>query len=273
VWGRSRTIDATWREIAVLRGHQRELWSAAFSPDGGRVVTASGDGTAREWDAASGQELAVLRGHRSGVRSAAFSADGARVVTASFDGTARVWGRSAMSASTWRELMTLRGHEGGVQDAAFSPDGNGLVTASTDGTARVWDVVSGRELAVLRAHAGSVWSAAFSTDGARVVITSDDGTTVWTLHPVLFESRRALLERACNSVLAGDRDDPHRLSLLRPEELAAAPVLDRRLDADVCAQPSLWARLGAALGLYRPPEMVAETQPEADRAGEADGER
>jgi WD40 repeat protein len=33
----------------VLRGHEREVRSAAFSPDGQRVVTASYDGTARLW--------------------------------------------------------------------------------------------------------------------------------------------------------------------------------------------------------------------------------
>ena len=46
------------------------MQSAAFSPDGSRIVTASDDKTARIWDAASGKEIAVLRGHenRGGVR-------------------------------------------------------------------------------------------------------------------------------------------------------------------------------------------------------------
>jgi WD40 repeat protein len=65
--------------------------SAAFSPNGSRIVTASVDNTARIWDAATAKEIAVLRGHDSFVWSAAFSPDGSRIVTASGDKTARIW--------------------------------------------------------------------------------------------------------------------------------------------------------------------------------------
>jgi hypothetical protein len=37
--------------LAELRGHQASVRAAAFSTDGRRVVTASGDSTARVWDA------------------------------------------------------------------------------------------------------------------------------------------------------------------------------------------------------------------------------
>jgi hypothetical protein len=56
-----------------------------------RIVTASGDETARVWDAGSGEMLRELKGHHGTIFSAEFSPNGERVVTASDDGTAAVW--------------------------------------------------------------------------------------------------------------------------------------------------------------------------------------
>jgi WD40 repeat protein len=135
-FAQARVRDAaTLREIAVLAGHSHAIWSADFSPDGTRIVTASEDRTARVWDAATGRELGVLSGHRGIVRFAAFSRDGTRVVTASDDKTARVW-----DAATAKEIGILRGHRGSVRSAAFDPTRPRVVTASEDGTARIWNV-------------------------------------------------------------------------------------------------------------------------------------
>ena len=111
--------------------------SAAFSPDGKRIVTASEDKTARLWDAATGKPIGEpLKGHEKAVSSAAFSPDGKRIVTASMDKTARVW-----DVETGKPIgEPLRGHADALVSAAFSPGGKRVLTTSSDGMVRLWEV-------------------------------------------------------------------------------------------------------------------------------------
>src|SRR5262249_26143286 len=75
-----------------LRGHEGSVSSAAFSPDGKRIITASSDKTARLWDAETGKQIGEpFRGHEGPVSRAAFSPDGKRIVTVSDDTTPRLW--------------------------------------------------------------------------------------------------------------------------------------------------------------------------------------
>jgi WD40 repeat protein len=117
----------------ILQGHEDEVISVSFSPNGQRILTASDDGTTRLWDL-QGRELLKLQGHEDEVYRASFSPDGQHILTASEDNTARVWDLQG------RELLKLQGHEFAVRSANFSPDGQRILTASYDGTARVWAV-------------------------------------------------------------------------------------------------------------------------------------
>ena len=89
------------------------------------MLTASGDKTARLWEAESGKLLATFQGHTGPVTSAVFSPDGRRVLTASGDKTARLW-----EAESGKLLATFQGHTGAVWSAVFSPDGRRVLTAS-----------------------------------------------------------------------------------------------------------------------------------------------
>lgn len=190
--------------------------SAAISPDGQRIATASQDATVIIWDAHTAAAKTKLEGHRDPVNAVAWSPDGARLITASDDGTARLWdaasgqqlatlphddkvltatfnsdgSRAATAtdgttahiwdATSGAAIHTLMGHENAVVKAVFSPDGRRLLTASWDQTARVWDVASGTELFALRGHSNSVADATFSANAERIATGSFDGTArIW----------------------------------------------------------------------------------------------
>lgn len=148
----------------------KQLFGAAFSPDGRLVVTAHRDKMARLWDAGSGHFVRTLAGHTSIVYGAAFSADGSQVVTAGGDGTARIW-----RTATGQPLRTLAGQGSAIRAASFSRDGRLIAGGDAEGATFVWEVATGRLLAVLRRHADSVNSTAFTRDG-EIVSASDDGT-------------------------------------------------------------------------------------------------
>ena len=59
--------------VLKLEGHGGSVVAAAFSPDGGRIVTGSNDNTARIWHAATGSLVITLEVPGDREVSAAFS--------------------------------------------------------------------------------------------------------------------------------------------------------------------------------------------------------
>lgn len=106
----------------------------AYGPDGDVIATAGADGTAKLWDAHTGEELLTLRGHSSDVLSVTVSADGKQVATAGRDGTVRIW-----DAETGAELLQPEGQTDLVRHVLYTPDGRYLVSAGEDQIVNVWD--------------------------------------------------------------------------------------------------------------------------------------
>ena len=175
--GSARIWDAGTGELVrtVGTGHG-PVFSAAFSPDGGLVLTASGyDGSARLWRTATGSLAELFSGHVDKIEMADFSPAGRLVVTAGRDGTARVH-----DFNTGSLLHLLGGHEGSVFTAAFNREGTRIVTAGSDGRVRLWDADSGRLVRSV-GSGGTVFAAAFAPDGELVTAGDDGAARLWDI--------------------------------------------------------------------------------------------
>jgi WD40 repeat protein len=160
---------------------------AAFSPDGRRVVTASGS-TAYILSLETGRTIMVLEGHTFSVNSVAFSPDGRRVLTSSLDKTARIW-----DTETGKVTTILIGHTDSVLKATFSSDGRRIATASFDKSARIWDARTGKTIAALTDFTNElVVSAELSPDDHYVLTASVDATRIWPL----FSNTQDLIDKA-----------------------------------------------------------------------------
>ncbi len=215
----SGMLEALGQPLAAsVLGHGDILYSAVFSADGTKVLTASADGTARVWNADGAGEPVILSGHESWVGSAAFSADGTRIVTASGDGTARVWNVEGPERRPSGKPVVLRGHESHVYSAAFNADATQVVTVSLDATARVWNVDGTGKPVILPAEVG-VDRAVFHPAGTKVLtpgsaarLRNADGSG----RPVVFRGHeqwvnRAVFNAAGTKVLTASNDGTARV--------------------------------------------------------------
>jgi WD40 repeat protein len=164
------------------------VYNAAFSPDGSRVVTV-GQVSTRIWEVNdrtgnTGNIVAELpnpgffnRAAGSGILSgsfAAFSPDGGRIVLVTDQPAVWVW-----DIGTGAAPVRLGGYAVPVTTAQFSPDGKHILTASNDQTARIWDAATGKELVTMQGTEYIMNSAAFSPDGKEVATGSGNNVQVW----------------------------------------------------------------------------------------------
>jgi WD40 repeat protein/serine/threonine protein kinase len=248
---------ANWRYRFVARRallpHAQWTTAVAFSPGGdnpraiGRFVATGGkEGTARLWDATTGEPVGAVLAHRLPVWVVAFSPDGRTLATGcgaenGSEGEVRLW-----EVPGGDPLGPAAPLGGGIQSLAFNRDGSGLLVLRTgqgadgDGKAQLWATADLRAVAgragnptprFVLPHPPSVLVAAFSPDGQRVLTGGIDGTArLW--NAVTGKARGEPLRLAGPVVAAGFTPDGN--------SAAAASLVTAKNGAVLYSETQLW---------------------------------
>jgi WD40 repeat protein len=146
--------------------------ASVFSPDGQRLLLASGSGTVELWRTPIRLQRQFSHERQNGkfssLYAARFDPTEQRVLTASYDGSLRLWDSSSSA------LLSRIDEGSPVIDAAYSPDGRRLATLTTDGRLQLRDAATLALVSTLKL--APVWAAdplIFSSD-SRLLATLPD---------------------------------------------------------------------------------------------------
>mmetsp|Transcript_44254 Transcript_44254/g.116306 ORF Transcript_44254/g.116306 Transcript_44254/m.116306 type:complete len:339 (-) Transcript_44254:668-1684(-) len=161
--------------IGTFEGHKGAVWGAALNPQATRCATASGDFSAKVWDALTGDELLEFK-HKHIVRALDWSPDSTQLLTGGKEAKLRIFDLNQPDS----EPHILTGHEAGkaIKVVRKLPEPALFLSAGDDKTLRLWDVRAKAEAAQLTFN-GTVNSVELSRDAKTLTIAAGTEVSFW----------------------------------------------------------------------------------------------
>jgi len=161
------------------------LFGGGWSPDGSRISTIGAMGTARVWDAHTGEEYFVL--HLSEATTAPrWSPDGTRLATCEIPQVLQIWDATAGNLLLGENVDNVADKSFGdsvdfCATGGWSPDGKEFITVSWGGNgATIWDTKTVEKLLVFKGHTGGIGFSTWSPNGKRIATGDTNGVVkVW----------------------------------------------------------------------------------------------
>lgn len=173
-------VKSVTRCSSSMPGHTEPVISAAFSCDGRKLASGSGDTTVRFWDVQTETPLHTCKGHSHWVLCIAWSPDGKKLASACKNGSVIIW-----NSETGKQVgNTLNGHKQWVNYLSWEPYHSDhscrrVASAGKDGTIRIWDAVMSKSLMVLTSHTQSVTCVKWGGCGLIYSSSQDRSIRVW----------------------------------------------------------------------------------------------
>lgn len=173
-------VKSVTRCSSSIPGHTEPVISVAFSFDGRKLASGSGDTTVRFWDVQTETPLHTCKGHSHWVLCIAWSPDGKKLASACKNGSVIIW-----NPETGKQVGTvMNGHKQWVNYLSWEPyhcDPNcrRVASASKDGTIRIWDSVMSKCILILSSHTQSVTCVRWGGSGLIYSSSQDRSIRVW----------------------------------------------------------------------------------------------
>lgn len=187
---------AAGTQIFAIKAHFCAVWSVHWSPDGLQVMSSSGDGTLRVWNADTGAQRQEMQTPYK-LKCVEWSPDATKLVTGSSCRWLHIW-----DAITGRRLHVFEGHASDVTCVGWSPDSTKVVSGSCDKTVRIWNAITGEALAVWKGHLQMVRCVAWCSNGLTIASCADDKTVrVWdaftgkAIH--VLQNKKSIVDALC----------------------------------------------------------------------------
>nr|ACO14933.1 WD repeat-containing protein 57 [Caligus clemensi] len=214
--------------IMLLSGHEGEIYSAKFHPEGNVLASAGFDRQIFLWNVyGECENYGLITGHTGAILDLHFSGDGSYIYTASTDKTVGIF-----DSTTGQRIKRLKGHTGFVNachparrgpplivsgsddctvktwdqrkrgcahsfnntfqvtGATYNDTADQIITGGIDNDLKIWDIRKNTTVFTLSGHTDTITGLSLSPDGSYVLTNSmDNSLRIWDVRPFVAGDR------------------------------------------------------------------------------------